>query len=174
MCLNLMWRSEANNDKFCNTQEWVQIIAEETSMKLAAIKNVISLSGSFPRQRQMETHGQRTSPFPWSFLRQLQTETSRDQSSGDSFVDTVRRTTVYDNGHKRKYACLQYPKGVTRDHVLNDNRTAQNNIGQSPAPNTHKSSHSIPRLMDIYIPAAHSLLPNTIANQEYLPRIPPS
>ena len=88
--LDLMWRSEANNDKFCNTREWVQIITEETSMKLAAIQNVISLPGSFPRQRQTETHGQRTSPSPGSFLRQRQTEIFGYQFSGDSVVDTVR------------------------------------------------------------------------------------
>ena len=78
---------------------------------------------------------------------------------------------MYDNGHKHKYARPQYsltaktgplhPTRVTRDHIPNDDRTTRNNVGQRPSPNTHKSSHLIPRLMDIYIPAAHSLPPTS-------------
>ena len=70
--------TEANIDKFCNTREWVQIIAEETSVKYPAIQNVISLPGTFPRQRQTETHGQRTSPSLGSFLRQRQTKNPQE------------------------------------------------------------------------------------------------
>ena len=44
---------------------------------------------------------------------------------------------------------------------------------QTSSPNTHKDSHSIPRLMDIHIPIAHSLPPHTVANHDHPPRMPP-
>ena len=60
--IDLMWHSEANEDKFYNNREWVQIIAEETAITLAAIQKVMSLSGTSPRQRQTENYGQPTLP----------------------------------------------------------------------------------------------------------------
>ena len=87
--LNLTWRAEVNTDKYCNTREWVQIIAEETSMKLVAMKTIISLPGSFPRHRQTETQDRRTSPSPGSFSRHLQTETPNTQFSGDSTINAL-------------------------------------------------------------------------------------
>ena len=65
---------------------------------------VISFPGTIPRQHQTESHGQRTSPPPGSFPRQLQTETFGILSTGVSTADTVRRTTIYRNGHEHKYA----------------------------------------------------------------------
>ena len=128
--LNLTWRAEVNTDKYCNTREWVQIIAEETLMKLAAIKTVVSLPGSFPRDDQTETHGHRTSPFPGSFLRQSQTETSKTQFSDDWTINTVWRTTVH-NGHVHKNTCPQYTPRIERAHNSNDDCTVRTNIGQT-------------------------------------------
>ena len=150
--LNLMWRSEADSDKFCNTREWVQIIAEETAIKLAAIQKIISLPGTIPRHHQMETHqmethGQRTLPPPGSFPRQRQTETFGNRSSGDLTADTVRQTTVYENGQEhvanQQYS-LPAKRGplhstrITRDPTLENDRIAWNSVGQGPRPDTRK------------------------------------
>ena len=123
VCLNLTWRDEVNIDKYCNTREWVQIIAEETLTKLAAITTIVSLPGSFPRHHQTETHGHRTSPSLGSFLRQPQPETPNTQFSGDSTVNAVRRTTVYNDRHKHKNARPQYTPRIENNYTSNDDRT---------------------------------------------------
>ena len=162
MYLDLTWRSEANEDKFYNTRDWVQIIADETTTTLAAVQKVMSLPGTIPRQRQTETHGQRSSPHPGSIPRQRQTETFGNRTIGDSTTDTVRRTTVYDNGHKHKYANQYYSLPAktghlhstkyTRDQTPSKDQTAPDRASRGPRSDTRKGSHSIPRLTHIHIP----------------------
>ena len=49
ICLNVIWRNEADIDKLYNTRELVQIINEEVLAKLATMKDaIISLPGTTP------------------------------------------------------------------------------------------------------------------------------
>ena len=162
MYLDLMWRSEANEDKFYNTRDWVQIIADETATTLAAVQKVMSLPGTIPQQRQTETHGQQTLPPPGSFPRQCQTETFGQQAIDHPTTDTVKRTIVYDNGLMHKYANQRHgllaktghlhPTRCARDQIPHNNQTTWDKVGRKPQSDTRGGSHSIPRLMDIHIP----------------------
>jgi hypothetical protein len=160
--LDLTWRSEANKDKFYNTREWVQIIAEETAITLAAVQKVVSLPGTIPQQHQTDTHGQRTLPPPGSIPRQRQTETFGHQAIGNTTTNTVKRTIVYENGHTHKYANQHHslpaktgqlhPTNCTRNRTPHNDRTARDKVSRKPHSDTRGGGHSILRLMDIHIP----------------------
>ena len=160
MDLDLIWRSETDIDKFCNTHEWVQIIAGEASATLAAIRDVISLPGTFPRPCQTETQGHHTSPPPGSFPRQHQTETFGTRSGDNLVTSTVWRTLVYSDDQTHKYANQKHsplaetrpshPTKVICDQTPDDDQTAQNSADQKSS-NNNESSRTIPHLMDIHI-----------------------
>ena len=59
--LDLIWHSESNKARFLTTWEWVEIVPEETSVKVAAIDDILVIPGTIPRQRQTESH---TDPHP--------------------------------------------------------------------------------------------------------------
>ena len=178
--LDLMWRSKANEAKFHNTREWVEIIAEETAIKLAAVKKVLSSPGSIPRHRQTETHGQWTFKSPGSIPRQRQTETHGHQTFGNLTTDTVKRTIIYYNRYSHKYANKHhhflatagqlYPTNHTRNPTPHNDQTACNRIDWRPQKDTRTASggnQSIPRLMGIHIPLATPHLPVTYNKQRY-------
>ena len=136
--LDLMWCSEADEVKFHNTREWVEIITEETAITLAAIQKVMSSPGTIPRQRQTETQGHRTLKTPGTIPRQRQTETLGHQIIGNLTTDTVKQTTIYNNRNPHKYANQNHrfpvktgqlhPTNHTRNPTQHGDRTAQDGI----------------------------------------------
>ena len=174
---DLIWHSEADADKFYNTREWIQIIADETSMKLADIKSVMSLPGT-PRPRQADSHGQQTLPPPGSFPRQHQTETLGAGSKWHPTTNTVKRKLIYSDDQRHSHPAEMGPAHPTngpKDRPLKADRTAHTDVNKK-TPNTHVSSRTIPRLMDIHIP--HALPPSTprqpVAHRKYQPGATPS
>ena len=111
---DLIWHSEADADKFYNTREWIQIIADETSMKLADIKSVMSLPGT-PRPRQADSHGQQTLPPPGSFPRQHQTETLGAGSKWHPTTNTVKRKLIYSDDQRHSHLAEMGPARPTND-----------------------------------------------------------
>ena len=147
--LDTIWRSEANEAKFHNSREWVEIIVEETEITLASVNAVMANPGTIPRQRQTESHGDLYTRHP---------------RVNKVTPDVVKRTTIY-NGAPHGTTCGTHspptrseripPTGSSRTPQTTTSQTIHNKVDTRPRNEkrgTPKGDCSLPHLMDVNTP----------------------